>query len=166
MTVLVVDNVTVSFGGVAALSNFSASIPAGQIVGIIGPNGAGKTTLLNVICGLHHPKAGRVELLGQDATRLRPDQVARLGLARTFQSSRLFSGMSVLENIMVGLHTNGCSMPWSVAFSTRRSRSEESEMREKAARALNFVQLAHLADRPANMLSFGQQRISKLLALL
>jgi branched-chain amino acid transport system ATP-binding protein len=159
MTLLAIENVTMSFGGVAALSNFSASVPAGQIVGIIGPNGAGKTTLLNVVCGLHHPHVGCIKLLGKDATWLRPDQVAALGLARTFQSSRLFSGMSVLENVMVGLHVNGRSMPWSAALSTRRSRAEERETSEKAMLALAFVGLAHLADRPGNMLSFGQQRI-------
>jgi branched-chain amino acid transport system ATP-binding protein len=159
MTLLSIEDIGISFGGVAALSNFTATIPAGQIVGIIGPNGAGKTTLLNVICGLYHPHQGRITLFGHDATWLRPDQVARLGLARTFQSSRLFAGMSVLENLMVGLHVKGSSMPWSAAFATRRSRGEERDMRDKAVLSLAFVGLAHLANRPGTSLSFGQQRI-------
>jgi branched-chain amino acid transport system ATP-binding protein len=159
MALLSIEDVGISFGGVAALTDFTVTIPAGKIIGIIGPNGAGKTTLLNVICGLYHPHKGRIELLGNDITWLRPDQVARLGLARTFQSSRLFSGMSVLENLMVGLHVKGDSMPWSAALATRRSRGEEREMRDKAALALAFVGLADLADRPGTSLSFGQQRI-------
>ena len=104
MSILAVDGVSISFGGVHALDRVSTTFNIGEIVGIIGPNGAGKTTLLNVICGLNRPDAGEVRLEDRPITGMKPNQIAGMGLARTFQTSQLFAGMSILENMMTGLH--------------------------------------------------------------
>src|SRR6266571_4387488 len=99
---LQVDGISVSFGAVQALTRVSVDVHRGDVVAIIGPNGAGKTTLLNVISGFYHPYEGRIRFAGRDRTRLRPYEVAELGVARTFQNVALFKGMSVLDNIMTG----------------------------------------------------------------
>ena len=99
---LAVDEVSVRFGAIQALDRVSLEIRRGEIAAIIGPNGAGKTTLLNVISGFYHPSEGHIRFEGRDRTRLRPYDVAALGVARTFQNVALFKGMSVLDNIMTG----------------------------------------------------------------
>jgi branched-chain amino acid transport system ATP-binding protein len=156
---LEVTDLSVGFGGLQALIDVSILFPPGKIVGIIGPNGAGKTTLLNAICGLLPVAKGRVTLDGQELVGLRPDQIAIAGVRRTFQASQLFSGMTILENMMAGMHLMGRCGFWSTAFHTKSVRLEESEMRRKALDALDYVGFAHFADRPGNALSFGQQRI-------
>ena len=156
---LAIENLSVSFGGIAALSDVSVTFPAGKIIGIIGPNGAGKTTLLNAICGMLELSSGRVLLDRDDITALKPNVLADRGLRRTFQSSRLFSGMSVLENMMTGLHLFAKAGLIDCAFRSARMRREESEMRDRAMEALEFVGFAKFADRLGNELSFGQQRI-------
>lgn len=156
---LSVENLSVSFGGVAALSDISVAFPSGKIVGIIGPNGAGKTTLLNAICGMFELSSGRVLLDGANITAQKPSALASNGIRRTFQSSRLFPGMSVLENMMTGLHLSANSGLLSCAFRTAQMRREESDMRDRAMEALEFVGFSGFADRPGNALSFGQQRI-------
>ena len=159
MSVLAVDDVSVSFGGVRALANVSLAAGEAEIVGVIGPNGAGKTTLLNVICGMSQPDAGRVLLDGRDITGLKPNLIAGLGLGRTFQSSQLFPGMSVLENMMTGLHLSSRTDLFAAAWRTRAMRQEEAEMRARSLDALGFVGFRQFADRPGDALSFGQQRI-------
>jgi branched-chain amino acid transport system ATP-binding protein len=159
MSVLAVDNISISFGGVRALDSVSAEFCAGEIVGIIGPNGAGKTTLLNVICGLSSPDSGEVRLRDQPITGMKPNVIASMGLARTFQTSQLFAGMSVLENMMTGLHLRSSSNLFSAAFNTRRMREEEAELAARAREALEFVGFAAFADRFGGALSFGQRRI-------
>lgn len=154
-----VDGVSVAFGGVAALQEVTTHFPEGEITGIIGPNGAGKTTLLNVICGMNPTDAGEVRLGDTLLTGLKPNQIAALGLRRTFQSSQLFAGMSVLENMMTGLHLMSSTGLFSAIARTQRMRDEEAQMREKALEALEFVGFRHFADRPGSALSFGQQRI-------
>jgi branched-chain amino acid transport system ATP-binding protein len=154
-----VRDLSMDFGGVHALNDVSIAFPPGRIVGIIGPNGAGKTTLLNAICSLLPVTKGSVTLDGRELVGLRPDQVAVAGVRRTFQSSQLFPGMTVLENMMVGMHVMARCGFWSTAFRTRSVRAEESEMRRRALEALDYVGFAHFADRPGNALSFGQQRI-------
>lgn len=156
---LQVRDLSMEFGGVNALSDVSIEFPPGKIVGIIGPNGAGKTTLLNAICGLLPVSKGSVTLDGRELVGLRPDEVAVAGVRRTFQSSQLFSGMSVLENMMVGMHLMGKCGFWSTAFRTKAVRLEEAAMQRRALEALDYVGFAHFADRPGNALSFGQQRI-------
>src|SRR4051794_26178575 len=104
MSKLAVRNVSLSFGGLQVLSDVNMSAGAGEIVGIIGPNGAGKTTLLNVICGIHVPDVGKIVLDESVISGLKPSAIAALGVRRTFQTSQLFRGMTVLENMMAGLH--------------------------------------------------------------
>jgi branched-chain amino acid transport system ATP-binding protein len=159
MSVLAVDSVSISFGGVRALDNVSASFGSGEIIGIIGPNGAGKTTLLNVICGLNRPDSGDIRLGDRVVTGVKPNRIAGMGLARTFQTSQLFAGMSVLENMMTGLHLRSHTGLFGAALRTRRMRDEEAELAARARRALDFVGFAGFADRAGNALSFGQRRI-------
>jgi branched-chain amino acid transport system ATP-binding protein len=159
MSVLAVDGVSISFGGVRALDNVSTSFGAGEIAGIIGPNGAGKTTLLNVICGLNRPDRGDIRLADRVITGRKPNWIAGMGLARTFQTSQLFSGMSILENMMTGLHLRSRANLFAAALRTRRMSAEEAELAARAREALDFVGFAGLADQPGNALSFGQRRI-------
>ena len=156
---LEVRGLSIDFGGVRAVNDVSIVFPAGKIVGIIGPNGAGKTTLLNAICGLLPIASGEVSLAGRQLAGLRPDEIAVAGVRRTFQSSQLFPGMTVLENMMVGMHLMGRHGFWSTALRTKAVRMEEREMRRRALEALDYAGFAHFADRPSNALSFGQQRI-------
>jgi branched-chain amino acid transport system ATP-binding protein len=157
--VLEVRDVSVAFGGVEALSDVTVEFPPGKIVGIIGPNGAGKTTLLNAISGLTEISRGRIVLGGESLVGLKPNHIAARGLRRTFQTSQLFPGLTVLENMMVGMHLMRTVGLFGCAFHTRRMREEEAEMRERALQALEFVGFASYAERPASALSFGQQRI-------
>ena len=159
MTILAVDRVSISFGGVRALDDISAAFGAGEIVGIIGPNGAGKTTLLNVICGLNTPDAGAIRLGDRVITGMKPNWIAGMGLARTFQTSQLFSGMSILENMMTGLHLRSRATLFGAALHTKRMRAEEAELAARARDALDFVGFAAFADQPGDALSFGQRRI-------
>jgi branched-chain amino acid transport system ATP-binding protein len=159
MSVLTIDGVSIAFGGLRALDNVCASFAAGEIVGIIGPNGAGKTTLLNVICGLNRPDAGDIRLEERVITGMKPNLIAGMGLARTFQTSQLFAGMSVLENMMVGLHLCSSANLFTAAIQTKRMRAEEAELAARAREALEFVGFAHFAERPGSALSFGQRRI-------
>ena len=101
---LVVEGVSKKFGGVTAVQDVSLEVPRGAILSIIGPNGAGKTSLLNMISGFYKPDTGRIELAGLDITQKKPSQIAALGVARTFQNIALFSGLTVLDNLMLGRH--------------------------------------------------------------
>jgi branched-chain amino acid transport system ATP-binding protein len=159
MSRLLLEHVGVSFGGVAALTDVTISVPPAEIRGIIGPNGAGKTTLLNVICGLARPQTGVIKLDGQDIGRLNPSAIARRGLRRTFQTSRLFGGLTVMENMVTGLHAQTRAGLLACALRTGAARAEEAYAVERARLALEFVGAASMADRPARDLSFGQQRI-------
>jgi branched-chain amino acid transport system ATP-binding protein len=156
---LAIEDLSVAFGGVRALSNVSVDFPAGKIVGIIGPNGAGKTTLLNAICGMQPTASGRVRLDDDDILGLAPDAVASRGLRRTFQSSQLFPSMTVLENMMTGMHLMPKPGLLPSLFRGRHFRDGERRMRDLAMQALDYVGFAHFADRPGDALSFGQQRI-------
>ena len=159
MTILAVDGVSISFGGVRALDDISAAFGAGEIVGIIGPNGAGKTTLLNVICGLNQPDTGDIRLGNRVITGMKPNSIAGMGLARTFQTSQLFSGMSILENMMTGLHLRSRATLFGAALHTKACvRRRPSWPRAPARRWTSSVS-PQFADRPASSLSFGQRRI-------
>jgi len=166
MSSLVVTNVSVAFGGVQALSEVSLTVGPGQIVGVIGPNGAGKTTLLNVICGVSRPDRGDVALHGTVVTGWKPSRIAGLGLGRTFQTSQLFPGMTLLENLMTGLHLRGRTGLVAAALRTRSMKHEEAEMRERALGALDFVGMRAFAGRSGSALSFGQQRVVEIARVL
>jgi branched-chain amino acid transport system ATP-binding protein len=156
---LSVRGVHMSFGGVKVLDGIDLDVKRGEIRGLIGPNGAGKTTLLNVICGLHRPQRGNVLLDGRPIVGRKASAIARLGLGRTFQTSQLFRGMTVLENMMTGLHRKSRTGLIAAGFDLDRRRREERQMEAAAREALAFVGMAEFAERPATALSFGQQRV-------
>lgn len=156
---LEVQRVTQQFGGVTALSEVSFTVRQGGITGIIGPNGAGKTTLFNVVTGIYTPTSGTVRLDGRDITRLAPERLARQGMVRTFQNIELFSRMTVLENVMVGLHTKSGSGLLSCALAMPWQRAEERRLRQKALHWLEFVGIGELADIEAGGLPFGKGRL-------
>jgi len=158
-TLLSVRDVHITFGGVRVLEGIDLDANRGEIRGLIGPNGAGKTTLLNIICGIHRPQKGDVLLDGISIVGRKPGEIARLGLGRTFQASQMFGGMTVLENLITGLHRRTSSGLLSAGLKLKRHRREEAEMEEAARRALAFVGMSELAERPATALSFGQQRV-------
>jgi branched-chain amino acid transport system ATP-binding protein len=156
---LEVSGITQIFGGVTALEDVSFSIRKGDITGVIGPNGAGKTTLFNIISGIYNQSSGHVILNNVDVSGLPPEKLARLGMVRTFQNIELFGGMTVMENVMVGLHTkSSCGL---VACSLRLpwSRREENRIRAAAQKWLEFTGISELADVTAGNLSFGKGRM-------
>jgi branched-chain amino acid transport system ATP-binding protein len=147
------------FGGLTALEGISFKVAGGSITGIIGPNGAGKTTLFNVATGIYPPSEGAVLLDGKDISALPPEGRARLGLVRTFQNIELFGKMTVLENVMVGLHTQSGSGIFSCAFRMPWQMSEERRIREKAKEWLAFAGISELENVEAGTLSFGKGRL-------
>jgi len=152
------QGITKAFGGLVAVDGVSFSIPPRSIVSIIGPNGAGKTTFFNMLTGLYRPTAGSIAFDGRDITRMRPDRITGLGVARTFQNIRLFGTMSALENVLVGQHarTKGGLFGSILYFPVRR---EEREAREKGRELLHFVGLrSEVFDTAASSLSYGDQR--------
>ncbi|MCB0977343.1 MAG: ABC transporter ATP-binding protein [Acidimicrobiales bacterium] len=151
---LEVSDVEVRFGGVVALDGLSFSVDRGNICSLIGPNGAGKTTLFNCVSRLYEPSSGHISFDGYDLLRMSPHKIARVGVARTFQNLALFPALSVLENVMVGAHTNG-----NVGFGRAMLRigvgREEKRLRSKCQEILDRLSLGHLAQRPAVGLPFG-----------
>jgi branched-chain amino acid transport system ATP-binding protein len=156
---LSVQDVTVQFGGVRVLDGIDLDVRAGEIRGLIGPNGAGKTTLLNVISGIHAPQTGKIFLDGEPIGGSNPSEIARRGIGRTFQTSKLFRGMTVLENMMTGLHRKTTAGIFGSGLRLRRTISEEREIEAQVRRSLEFVGMSHFADRRGTELSFGQQRV-------
>jgi branched-chain amino acid transport system ATP-binding protein len=152
-------DVGIAFGGVVALDGVDLDVAAGEIRGVIGPNGAGKTTLLNVICGLNRPDRGAVALDGLSIVGLKPSRIAARGLGRTFQTTRLFRGMTVLENVMTGLHGRLREHVIPAALRLPRLRAVEADAAHRARAILGFVGMQQFEDRLATELSFGQQRV-------
>lgn len=146
------------FGGLQALAEVHFDVLPGHIHGLIGPNGAGKTTCFNVITGLYQPDAGRFELAGQAYAPSSPHEVARAGIARTFQNIRLFGDMTVLENVMVGRHVRTRQGVLGAVLRHRAAHDEEAQIAERAFSLLEQVGIAHLATRTARHLSYGDQR--------
>jgi len=146
------------FGGLVAVDDFSLSIEKGGLVGLIGPNGAGKTTVFNVVTGAYPPTRGAILMEGRDITGMRPDLVTRLGIARTFQNIRIFSRMSVIENILVSLHWRLRASIVDAFLLDRRYRMEEERMRAVAMGLLAEVNLDRVAGAPAGSLPYGSQR--------
>ncbi|MEM7133235.1 MAG: ABC transporter ATP-binding protein [Chloroflexota bacterium] len=158
MAVLDVQNISLSFGGVKALSKVSMETRAGEILAIIGPNGAGKTTLINCISGWYQPNEGQIQLDGRSITGVPSHRVAALGIARTFQNIALFKGMSVLDNIVSGSHVRMKSNFLSCAFYWFLAQNEEVRFREKAEAIIDFLEIEHIRNTPAGALSMGLQR--------
>ena len=159
MTRLALHDIRMSFGGVAALSGVTLDVKPAEIRGIIGPNGAGKTTMINVVCGLARPDTGKVTLEDREITGMNPSAIAALGLRRTFQTSSLFGGLTVLENMVTGQHLKTRAGMLACGLGTRAAREEEREAIEKSRRALDFVGMGKFTDRLGRELSFGQQRL-------
>ena len=155
---LSIEGLTVKFDSLIAVNNVSVNITKGKITGLIGPNGAGKTTLLNAISGVYAPNAGKVVFDGEDITGKRGFQISKAGMARTYQVINLFKQMTVLENVLVGMHTRLDSSLLSAFFKTKAERAEEEAAREKAFELLRFVHLHDRCDDGAESLSYGDQR--------
>ena len=155
---LEVRQVTKRFGGLVAVNQVDFDLEAGHIASIIGPNGAGKTTLFNVLTGLYRPEAGEVHFKGTPLVGLRPDQITALGICRTFQNIRLFATMTVVENVLVGMHSR---IPLSLAdvlARTPRFGREEKEVWSRASTFLDVVGLRAKANEVAKSLPYGEQR--------
>jgi branched-chain amino acid transport system ATP-binding protein len=146
------------FGGLVAVRDVDIAIPPRAIYSIIGPNGAGKTTFFNCITGLYRPEGGDIYLDGQQLVGKSPDQIARLGIARTYQNIRLFSNMTAIENVMVGAHQHMHATWFGAVFRTRRVREEEARAVAEARRLLQYVGLAGKGDFVAKNLPYGDQR--------
>lgn len=158
MALLRVEKLSKHFGGLAALTQLDLNIFDSEILGIIGPNGAGKTTLFNVITGFLPPTSGRTIFEGEDITGLRADQIARRGIARTFQTSVLYMQATCFENVLMGFHMHYREPKWKAFLHTRAACEEEAVTKQKAMELLEFVGLGLLKDEQACNLPHGQQR--------
>ena len=157
-TVLDVKGVSKRFGGLQALSDVGITIRAGQVYGLIGPNGAGKTTFFNVITGLYTPDSGSFELGGKPYKPSAVHEVAKQGIARTFQNIRLFPEMTALENVMVGRHVRTSSGLVGAIFRTGAFKAEEVAIKHRAQELLDYVGIGRYAEYRARTLSYGDQR--------
>ncbi len=157
-TVFKVQGASKRFGGLQALTDVSIGIHEGQVYGLIGPNGAGKTTFFNVITGLYTPDGGSFELGGKPYTPTTVHEVAKAGIARTFQNIRLFAEMTALENVMVGRHVRTGSGLLGAVFRTPSFKHEEAAIRKRAQELLDYVGIGKYAEFKARTLSYGDQR--------
>jgi branched-chain amino acid transport system permease protein len=155
---LAARSVTMQFGGLKAVDNFSLSLAPGELVGLIGPNGAGKTTAFNVLTGVYRPTAGDVLVNNAPSRRLKPHAISQRGVARTFQNIRLFGNLSVLDNVRIAQHAHHKQGIPAAILRTRAFFREETLSRDNALEFLRLFHLDHLADAPANSLSYGDQR--------
>ena len=156
--VLNLENISLSFGGVKALTNISFDVREHEIRSIIGPNGAGKSSMLNVINGVYHPQEGQVFFRGERRKKMSPTTMARHGIARTFQNIALFKGMSVLDNIMTGRNTQMHSNFISNAIWLGKARNEEFENRHKVEEVIDFLEIQHIRKTPVGKLPYGLQK--------
>lgn len=155
---LELTSVSMRFGGLQVLHDVTLRVPEGTISGLIGPNGAGKTTVFNLITGLLAPSAGTITFEGTNLAGYKPHQITHCGVARTFQNIRIFKEMSLLENVIVGMHAQLHYGTAALLFSSPRFRREERRSRERALELLSWVRLDHKADENADQLSYGEQR--------
>lgn len=152
------NSVTMQFGGLVALSNFSIHVPEGGLIGLIGPNGAGKTTVFNVITGVYKATAGEISLHGRPLVGSQAFEIARAGIARTFQNIRLFAGMSVLENLVAAASYRRRGTLWASLLGFKSARTLETSIYKKAEELLDFVGLSKVAASEATALPYGDQR--------
>ncbi len=181
-TVLKLSDVTMQFGGVVAVDNLNLEVHKNEIVGLIGPNGAGKTTAFNCVTGVYEPTNGAIAINDEviienypkkkmadtykgknqgkytEVKTMTPDKITKLGVARTFQNIRLFKGMTVLENVMVAMHTNQKQSVFGAIFRSKLARKEEATMREEALELLKKVDLYENRDDMSTSLPYGKQR--------
>jgi branched-chain amino acid transport system ATP-binding protein len=159
MSLIELKNLTKSFGGLLAVNDVSFSVEEGTIVGLIGPNGAGKTTVFNLITGNYVPDTGEAVFNGKDVVGMQTHRIVNLGIARTFQTIRLFKSLSALENVLSGCHCRMKSGIFASMFRTPAQRVEEKHVLEKAMAELEFVGLKDQWDTQADSLSYGKQRL-------
>ncbi|HZP35164.1 MAG TPA: ABC transporter ATP-binding protein [Methylomirabilota bacterium] len=164
--ILEARDLTVRFGGVAALAGVSFQVAPGTVTSLIGPNGAGKTTAFNVITGFQRPTQGTVRHDGQVITGWRPHRIAARGLVRTFQKTSVFAGLTVRENVLTGLHLQGRVGVAAALLARARVRAEERRLAEEADRVIEFVGLGGRRDELAGGLSYGEQRLLELAVAL
>jgi branched-chain amino acid transport system ATP-binding protein len=157
--IIAARGVTRRFGGLVALDAIDLDVPRGIVQAIIGPNGSGKTTLLNALSGASHADTGSIRIDGAEIFRVRPHRIARLGLARTFQNIRIFSGLSVLENVMVAAACNRPPSLFGTITANARHKASEAEIAQRALEALETVGLSRRADDTAGQLPYAQQRL-------
>jgi branched-chain amino acid transport system ATP-binding protein len=155
---LELQGVTKRFGGLVAVDDVGLTVEQGQIYSLIGPNGAGKTTLFNLISAVFRPTSGRILFEGRDLTRLPTHALARLGIARTFQNLAVFRHESVVDNLLVGMHSHLRSDPLSAAIFWGRTRREEIKARDRVEEIIDFLEIEDIRDHPVGTLSYGQQK--------
>lgn len=164
--IIQVKNLTKAFDGLVAVNNVDFEVQKGHIQAVIGPNGAGKSTFFNLISGFHPPTSGSITFKGIDITKIAPNKVAKLGIARTFQTTHLFEDSTVLDNVIIGNRLRTKSGFFDAILRTKREKREEKESIEKAYEALEFVELTHLADKSiASITQEQKKRVAFALAL-
>lgn len=155
---LVIQNCGIRFGGLAALGGFNCELKAGELLGVIGPNGAGKTTLFNLLTGIYAPTEGRLDFENRSLAVLKPHQINRLGIARTFQNIRLFGHLTVEENILLAMHRSIRTGLFAISLGSPRYAKEASLAQKRARQLLAEFRLDTVADRPSKSLPYGDQR--------
>lgn len=155
---LELKNVTMTFGGLVAINQLDLSIQQNQIFSLIGPNGAGKSTVLNIISRFYQPSSGKFHFEGIDMLKLKPHQVIKKGIARSFQNVELFSNMSVIDNLKTGYHTYLKSGVFSSSFFLPNVRKEEKKLHQKALEILEAFNIEHIANETVKNLSYGLQK--------
>lgn len=156
--VLQAKNISIVFGGLHAVEDFSITIKEGELVGLIGPNGAGKTTVFNMLTGVYTPTSGTIELKGQDVTKLTPHERVKIGISRTFQNIRLFKRMSVLENVKVSSNVHMKYTIFDGIFKTKKYWAEEDKATAEAKEILEVLGLSEYEEEQAQNLPYGKQR--------
>ena len=158
MAMLEVQNIGISFGGLKAVDNFSLELQENELSGLIGPNGAGKTTIFNLLTGVYRPDNGSIRLDGKELTGKSIIEINQAGIARTFQNIRLFSNLSVLDNVKAGLHNHHSYSTFEGIFRLPRYRAQEKEMNRRAEELLSVFHLEQMAEVKAKNLPYGSQR--------
>jgi len=158
VALLSVEDLSIAFGGLAALSGVALEVNEGEIFALIGPNGAGKTTVFNVLTGLYRPTGGRITYAGEDLLRLAPHEIARRGVGRTFQNTEVFRQLTALENVLIGEHGQLRSSVWSAALGLPWVRREEAAARRRALGLLERFGLLDVAEVEAGNLPLGSQK--------
>ncbi len=166
MALLELNDVTKFFGKLAAVEDIDLQVEEGEVLGIVGPNGSGKTTLINLISGYYKPSRGDIYFKGKKISGLRPDQISRLGIVRTFQSNVLFEGASVIESMMISSRLQYKTSDWQAFFNTRAYRDEQEKVVGNLLETLRLLDIFNETFRPAAALSHGYQRMLGIAAAL
>lgn len=164
--ILICKNITVSFGGLVAINKFDFQVDKGETVGLIGPNGAGKSTFFNVATGYIAPIGGSIEFCGKEIQSGQPHIIANMGISRTFQNGSLFTKMTVLENVLVGLNKSTKTNFFGGMFESKKAKLEEEKAYEKALNVISELGIMHLVDRIGTDLSVGEQRLVEIARVL